>query len=117
MVLPAVKTSPRVFFALVPLPFRGRLPLRVELPALRSRLTVHQRRYPGLVSTSPDVWWCWLPNLVCILALCGNLAATNKKPFCWLAEGPVCNVWRGLRGDFLNYFRSEECREMGERVA
>ena len=41
---------------------------------------------------------------------------TCKKPFCWLAEGSLSNVWRALRDDFLNYFRSEECREMGERV-
>ncbi len=24
-----------------------------------------------------------------------NLDATYKKPFCWLAEGSLCTVWRG----------------------
>ena len=51
-----------------------------------------------------------------------NLTATYKKPFCSAiedrrAEGPVSSVWRGLQDDFMNFFRSEACREMAERVA
>ncbi len=49
-----------------------------------------------------------------------KLLPEYRKPFCWLvslAEGSVCNVWRGIRDDFMNYLRSEECLEMARSVA
>ena len=41
-----------------------------------------------------------------------NLDATYRKPFCWLAEGPVRSIWRAVRDDFANWFQAEECLEV-----
>jgi len=46
-----------------------------------------------------------------------RLWGTYRRPFCWLAEGPLRPVWRAIGDDFANFLRSEECLELAKAVA
>jgi hypothetical protein len=45
-----------------------------------------------------------------------SLTATYAKPFCWLAEGSVYSIWRGIQDDFADFLRSEQCLQLARAV-
>jgi len=76
-------------------------------------LRLAQRAYPLWLSQPQDEKRRLLDLLLLNCSFDGTrLTATNANPFCWLAEGSLCPIWRAIRDDFLNFVRSQECREM-----